>query len=102
MLFNEGKEVHSNIKFAWKNRKCKNLSNKLIFREKNTNHVMVVQNMKKVLEAFPHDWAKDTSSFYILLNKLNNDSKWNPDVREKLEKLKSSLFREKILAKPMS
>lgn len=47
--------------------------------------------MKKVLDNFYNDYSKEHSSAYVLLNKLNQDLKTNPDFAKRIDAIKNKL-----------
>jgi len=54
------------------------------------NYNDAVHNMKRFLEHFYTDFSREYTSFYSLLNKLNNEMKNNPDLQNRAQKLRST------------
>jgi len=58
--------------------------------------------MRKILENFYQDYSKEHASFYSLLNKINNDMKTNPEIKNRVEQIKSGHFYDQQLQRTLT
>ena len=62
----------------------------------------MIHNMRKMIENFYPDSHMEHASFYSMLNKINNDSKTNPEVKTRIQNIKNSQNNEQTFTRPFN